>query len=189
MEIRKNNLPISIKVREEGDETPSNSIGTLTGYISVFNTDSFDLGGFVEQVQPGAFTETLEKNDVVALINHQHSVVVGRMTAGTLRLHEDETGLYFEVDVPDTQAGRDLKILVERQDLLGCSFGFQIEGEEWSQRDGKDFCVLTKINLMEVSVGVTWPAYGDTSMKMRDRLTARRNNLRQRDKARLKNKV
>jgi uncharacterized protein len=175
---------ITLKERAEGEET-SGSIGTLTGYIAVFNSDSYDLGGFTEQVKPGAFTETLKENDVVALVNHDHSAVVGRLSAKTLRLEEDSTGLRFEVDLPDTQPGRDVLTLVKRADLLGCSFGFEILDDTWTSEDGKEFCSLDKVSLWEVSIGVTFPAYPETSCESRDRHKAHRKRALLRYRARL----
>jgi len=161
MEIRSSKQKISLR------ETEGQASKTLTGYIAVYESDSVDLGGYIEQIAPGAFAESLARNDVVALINHDHSVVVGRLSSGTLRLTEDDKGLAFEIDLPDTQAGRDLAVLVRRGDLLGCSFGFGIDEVEWTERDGVPFSLLKKIDLQEVSVGVTFPAYEATSMQLR----------------------
>ena len=184
MEKRYSKTPIELVTREE-PEQDNNSIGTLTGYIAVFNSDSVNMSGYVEQIAPSAFEDSLKDNDVVALINHDHSVVVGRMSAGTLRLKEDDHGLYFEIDLPDTQAGRDLKVNVGLKNLIGCSFGFCIEAEEWD--DKEEVCTLTRVNLFEVSVGVTFPAYPSSSMELR--LANHRNKTRDRDKAKYRLRV
>lgn len=176
----------TLSLREKRADGPADSLGVLTGYISVFNSDSYDLGGFTEQVKPGAFAETLKSEDVVCLVNHDHSVVMGRLSAGTLRLEEDATGLRFEDDIPDTTAGRDLVVSVRRKDLEGCSFGFEVLEDTWTnQEDGTAFCELTKVRLWEVSVGVTFPAYPETSMSLRDRFKARQKRTRQQYRARL----
>lgn len=183
MERRTSRQPVRLVQR---DQPPPGTIGTLSAYVAVFNSDSLDLGGYIEQVAPGAFDLSLKANDVVALVNHEHSAVIGRMSAGTLRLSEDDTGLLAEIDLPDTQVARDLKALVERGDLQGCSFGFQVLEDTWSIRDGQDYCTLTRIDLYEVSVGVTFPAYEGTSMKLRARKEERRNQARERYKAMLR---
>jgi hypothetical protein len=155
---------------------PKRSIGTLSGYAAVFNSDSEDLGGYIERIRPGAFRETLASADVVALINHDHTLVVGRCSAGTLRLREDDTGLAYEIDLPDIQAARDLVVSRERGDLKSCSFGFDWPDPtdmEWYERDGQDLCDLVRIKaLHEISVGVTFPAYEATTMGLRDRYQA-----------------
>ena len=52
---------------------------------------------FVEVIDAGAFDRTLsESPDVVALFNHDSSAVLGRTTSGTLKLHVNVLGLYFD---------------------------------------------------------------------------------------------
>lgn len=163
LERRNNNSPVNLVTRDEG----ADGIATLEAYIATWDADSYDLGGYTEQIQRGAFGDSLTKNDIVCLVNHDHSEVVGRVSAGTLTLEEDDHGLKAVVKLPDTTAGRDLQVSTARGDLKGCSFGFQIEGQEWSKRGDTDLCTLTKIDLFEVSVGVTFPAYSQTSMQLR----------------------
>ncbi|SDE83458.1 HK97 family phage prohead protease [Terriglobus roseus] len=75
---------------------------TLTGYIALFNTSSVDMG-FTEILAPGCFTSSLENpdEDVVCLVNHDDDAPIGRVSAGTLKLAQDEQGLAFSVDLPD----------------------------------------------------------------------------------------
>jgi HK97 family phage prohead protease len=86
-----------------------------------------------------------------------------------LRLTEDSTGLAFSLDLPETQAGRDVQALAERDDLGGMSFGFTVPdgGETWAG----DRRTLRAINLMEISIVSAWPAYPDTSLALRTRPT------------------
>ena len=58
--------------------------------------------------------------------------MLARTKSGTLRLSEDSRGLAFDLDIPDTQAGRDILALAERGDIGGASFGFVATDEEWS---------------------------------------------------------
>jgi HK97 family phage prohead protease len=145
---------------------------TLRGYAAVFNSRSEDLGGFVETILPGAFTRSLEAgSDVRALIGHDMNQVIGRRSAGTLRLAEDERGLAIEIDLPDTQAARDLAVLVERGDINQMSFGFTLPpgGDKWDPPEDGDKLrrrTLKDIEVHEVSV-VALPAYADTSVALR----------------------
>ena len=76
---------------------------TLRGYAIAFNSISEDLGGFREIILPDAVDRTLrERLDVRALVDHDPSQVLGRTTAGTLRLEKDAKGLIAEIDPPDT---------------------------------------------------------------------------------------
>ena len=140
----------------------------FTGYAALFDSWSQDLGGFREQIAPGAFARAILEDDVRALFNHDPSYVLGRSRAGTLRLFEDATGLGFEIDAPDTAWARDLHALVARGDVDQCSFGFEIVSEETDFRDdGSIHWRITEVNLHEVSV-CTFPAYEATSVQARE---------------------
>lgn len=148
----------------------------LAGYAAVFNATSEDLGGFREVIMPGAFTKTLQNRDARALWQHDSKLVMGRASTGTLRLVEDDTGLHVEIDPPDTQWARDAMTTVERGDVNQMSFGFEVPpgGETWGDLpDGTWLRKLWEIDLWEVS-GVTFPAYPQTSIAVRDHLEALR---------------
>lgn len=141
----------------------------LAGYAAVFDKPSQQLGQFVEYVRPGAFTRSLnDGDDVVALIHHMPSLVLGRRSAGTLRLSEDDHGLAFEVDLPDTTAGRDIAVSVKRKDINGASFAFEVRegGDRWIIEEDKVIRELTDVLLHDVTVTPT-PAYPDTSVATR----------------------
>ncbi len=109
--------------------------------------------------------------DVRCLFNHNPDAVLGRTKAGTLRLSEDRTGLYFDCDLPDTQAGRDVRESVTRGDVDQCSFGFVVQGQNWrEEKDGgggtQAIRELTDVDLFDVSP-VTYPAYPQTSVSAR----------------------
>lgn len=135
----------------------------IEGYAATFGTEA-DLGSFVETITPGAFRDALA-GDVLAMLDHDPTKVLGRTRSGTLRLIEDQRGLAFSLDVPDTQAGRDILALGERGDLGGMSFGFKIPkgGETWTGNRRS----LNKIDLREISVVQAWPAYPDTEIALR----------------------
>lgn len=137
----------------------------LEGYAARFGSEA-RIGTFKETIAPGAFSASL-KSDVLALLDHLPSVVLGRTRSGTLRLSEDATGLAFSLDLPDTQAGRDVLALAERGDLGGMSFGFTVPagGEQW--KDGNR--ILRAVALHEISVVSAWPAYPDTELALRGR--------------------
>lgn len=137
----------------------------LEGYAATFAGEA-DLGGFQERIAPGAFRAALA-GDVLALLDHDAGKVLGRTRSGTLRLSEDSRGLAFSLDLPDTQAGRDVLQLAERGDLGGMSFGFAVPkgGDTW---DGNTR-TLRSIDLREISVVCAWPAYEGTEIALRNR--------------------
>jgi HK97 family phage prohead protease len=154
----------------QGDEM------ALVGYAARFNSQSKDLGGFRETIAPGAFTRALAmKSDVRCLFNHDANRVLGRTTAGTLTLTQDEAGLQFRCQLdPNNTEHRNLHSSVKRGDINECSFAFTPNGEQgdhWEDRkdaDGKYFIsrTLKDVNLFDVSA-VTHPAYDNTSVAAR----------------------
>ena len=127
MQLERRSVTEAPEFRADGEKK------TLRGYAAVFNSDA-DIGGsFVERIMPGAFANTLKDADVRALIDHDSGRVIGRSSAGTLRLVEDERGLAVEIDLPDTSDGRDIATLVERGDIDGMSFGFRVTHDEWDE--------------------------------------------------------
>lgn len=140
----------------------------IRGYAAVFNSLSEDLGGFREVIRPGAFARGLAKADVRALINHDRNLVLGRNTAGTLRMLEDSRGLRVEVDPPDTSYARDLMESMKRGDISGMSFRFYVDedGDEWRSEPDGVIRELRSVSIDDVSV-VTYPAYPDTTVAVR----------------------
>ena len=142
----------------------------LTGYIARFDTEA-RIGSFTETIKPGAFRASITSGrDILALADHDPKAVLGRTKSGSLQLDEDVHGLRFTLQVPDTTAGRDLIALAERGDLGGCSFGFTVpkDGEAWNGERRE----LRAIDLHEVSIVQSWPAYPDTTVALRHRHNA-----------------
>lgn len=137
----------------------------LEGYAAVFNEPAKIGNRFTEVVLSGAFTRTLATgSDVLALVDHDPTRLLGRTSSGTLRLAEDTRGLHFEIDTPDTQLGRDILTLAERRDLGGMSFAFRATSEAWPARDRRE---LRAVELIEVSVTQAFPAYAGTTVAAR----------------------
>lgn len=145
---------------------------------------------FRERIAKQAFDKVLaDPNlDCICTFNHNPNAVLGRTTCGTLRLRGDDNGLAFECDLPDTQAGRDTYESVQRGDLNGCSFAFELgkRDEEWNEEEvdeekdlglrGHLVNTIKKIvvrtiesfrKLHDVSI-VTCPAYPGTQVDARN---------------------
>src|SRR5690606_1285608 len=121
-----------------------------------------------ERIDRGAFKKALDNgDDVRALFNHDDSQLLGRRSAGTLRLEETDEGLAVEIDLPNTQLGNDVLELVKRGDITGMSIGFVAGDEVWETRDGEQVRVHRSIaQLVDVSP-VTFPAYEGTEVSVR----------------------
>lgn len=135
------------------------------GYAALFNSRTQIGDWFEEIIAPGAFKDALS-SDVRALIDHDTGRVIGRSTAGTLRLSEDDRGLFVEIDLPDTSDGRDLAVQLERGDISGMSFGFRVTKEEWDETGKVPVRTIKAVDLFEVSA-VAFPAYADTEIALR----------------------
>lgn len=138
----------------------------LQGYVATFGTEARIGGDLVETIAPGAFTETLaSRPDILALVDHDPSRLLARTKSGSLRLTQDTRGLAFDLDVPDTQAGRDVLALAERGDLGGMSFGFRVRDEhlDGNRRE------LRSVDLYEISVVAAFPAYEGTVINARSK--------------------
>ncbi len=141
----------------------------LEGYAATFGAEA-RIGSIIETIAPGAFRGAIG-GDVLALFDHDPGKVLGRTRSGTLRLSEDAKGLAFSLDLPDTQAGRDVLELAQRNDLGGMSFAFLVPkgGDRWNGERR----TLLSLDLKEISVVSAFPAYPDTSLALRSREPAR----------------
>lgn len=159
---------IDIDIQKSTEEEPLK----LRGYAIVCNSLSEPLYGdlFRERINRGAFTKSLLKDDQVCLWGHDTRYVLGRKSAGTLILREDDKGLYFEVFLPNTTWARDLKESVDRGDIKQMSFGFKVVRENWiDNKDtlkeyGMPIREVEEITLHEISL-VTFPAYTETNVR------------------------
>ena len=161
--------PVEFRV---SDDSPR-----IGGYAAVFNAETVIGGmfGFREQIAPGAFDEAIENDDVRALFNHDPSMLLGRTASGTLKLAVDKKGLRYDVEMPDTAAGRDVMTLVKRGDVNGSSFGFIVEDDDWDESEVKKgklpLRTIRKASLFDVSP-VTFPAYPQASVSARSKAQA-----------------
>ena len=169
MPVKNNEIrSIDIDIQKSTEEEPLK----LRGYAIVCNSLSEPLYSdlFRERINRGAFTKSLLKDDQVCLWGHDTRYVLGRKSAGTLILREDDKGLYFEVFLPNTTWARDLKESVDRGDIKQMSFGFKVVRENWiDNKDtlkeyGMPIREVEEITLHEISL-VTFPAYPETNVR------------------------
>jgi len=127
------------------------------------------MWGMREKIAKGAFENSIAKDDVRMLWNHDPNFVLARNKAGTLTLKEDSKGLYFEAIPPDTQWAKDLLVTIKRGDVTQNSFGFIILDDDWDENEeGMRIRTLKKVKLFDVSP-VTYPAYPQTELHIRGR--------------------
>lgn len=153
-------------------ETRNDSQQVIIGYASVFYDGSestqFQLWGDVfERIMPGTFDRALsDKDDARGLFNHDPSILLGRTASGTMRLSVDSKGLRYEIDLPDTTAGRDVAESIRRGDLTGSSFAFRVTDEDWRKENGQHIREVRGVQLFDAGP-VTYPAYPATTTGLR----------------------
>jgi HK97 family phage major capsid protein/HK97 family phage prohead protease len=150
-EIR--SLPVTLEARAE-----ENGMRTVAGHVpyGVESEVLRDIWGdeFVEELAPGCFDESLKARDVVALWSHDTSQVLGGTKNRTLRLVSNEERLGFDLDLPDTQTGRDAWESIRRGDVDGVSFGMVVKRDKWSNNDGIYKRTILEAELWEISPAV-----------------------------------
>jgi len=162
--------PVKLEKRADGQ------LPLITGYGAVFYQEGRDgteywlWDSFVERIDRSAFNRSVKEDDVRGLMNHDPNMLLGRTSSKTMRLSVDEVGLRYEIEPPDTQAGRDTVESIKRGDLTGSSFSFSILEERWKQDDsnGRTVSIRTLMDVQTYDVGpVTFPAYEATTTGVR----------------------
>ncbi|WP_227397332.1 HK97 family phage prohead protease [Jeotgalibacillus aurantiacus] len=154
-----------LEIREDGEGKR-----TLSGYAVKWEMKSHPMGyfrRFKEQFKKGSFSDSLFKDDQRALWSHDTSRVLGRTGNGTLRLYEDDIGLRFELDLPNTTLGNDTYETIKRGDVDGVSFGFKPKKQEWDESDPDNLVrTIVQADILEISP-VAFPAYPDSQVQAR----------------------
>jgi Escherichia/Staphylococcus phage prohead protease len=140
----------------------------IRGTAIVFNERSQDLGGFVEVIKPEAFERTVAENiDLRAFFDHDPAKVLGRQSAGTLKVDADRRGVNIEIDPPSVTDPPNLMESIARGDISGFSFSFRImpNGDEWKREGERIVRTVTDMRVFEVSI-VSMPAYAQTDVEV-----------------------
>ena len=155
---------IEYRDAENGEKRP-----TIVGYGAVFNSESRNLGGFIETVHPKAFDDVLStKPDVLGLYNHDKNKLLARSSNGSLKLAVDSYGLRYEMSLPATRDAEDVATMVKERLVTGSSFAFAVRkngGDVWSTDDkGMKRREIRSIGLLEDVGPVVRPAYDASSV-------------------------
>jgi HK97 family phage prohead protease len=139
----------------------------IYGYAAVYydgdaKTEYELWDDMVERILPGAFDRAIREDDVRGLFNHDPSEILGRMSAKTMRLAADNTGLSYEIDLPGTAEAERVAEAVRRGDVTGSSFSFAPIVESWRQEENKLIRIIEEVRLYDVGP-VTFPAYEATT--------------------------
>ena len=162
-------LDIERRFATTGVEVRATDTGgtTLRGYAARFGS-VYDMGFFTEEVSPEAFRNA-DMADVRVLKNHDPNQVLGRTKSGTARIGVDANGLWYEVDLPKSPDGENMRVSAERGDIDQSSWGFRLNpgGDRWENRNGKQHRALMDVSIVYDASPVTFPANPDTTVAKR----------------------
>lgn len=141
----------------------------IQGYAVVFDswTDISSWGEiWKECIRKGAFTQSLKENSILALYNHDFNNVLTRKDVN-MKLVEDDKGLYFEIELPDTTQGNDLYELIDKGIVNQCSFSGYVRKNLWSEDNGGNVLrEILEIDLIEITI-TPIPAYEVTEAEVK----------------------
>jgi uncharacterized protein len=123
--------------------------------ILPYGSESEDMG-FLEIIDRGAFRSALAGENVFAFWAHDEAAILGSTDARTLTLADDPSGLRFSIRLRNSAAGEDYFEAIQRGDVVGVSFGFICRRDEIDAQRRRH---LLDVQLLEISVGVAFPAY------------------------------
>src|SRR5208282_4895197 len=114
----------------------------------------------VERIAPGCFSDSLSAGDeIVCLVNHNSSEILGRTRNGTLSINDSPTALTFRCKLnKNVQAHRDLYELVKDGTISECSFSFSCDKQSWDEAGAVPLRTVQHGKLFDVSLVVN-PAY------------------------------
>jgi uncharacterized protein len=144
---------------------------TIKGRPAAYNSLSKDLGGFREVLLPGCFDGNLDDGEIYCAWQHDATQILGRVSAGTLELSSDASGLTMRCQLPNSPLGQNVYASVKRGDVSKMSFGFYCLEDSWdvaTDERGQRFDrrSVKKAKVFEVSP-VTTPAYDASSVSAR----------------------
>ncbi len=182
---------------------------TIDGFAAVYDTptriDSWE-GQFDEQVAFGAFRKSISERMPKLQFDHGHHPLIGSLPIGRWDSMAEEkgAGLHAVGRLHDNWLVEPVRDAIREQTVDGMSFRFSVVREEWRDAQGKVLRDPREVlellwdggdrgplerTLKEVKITeagpVVWPAYAETSVGVRSRVTidlGRLNDPRERSK-------
>jgi len=101
--------------------------------------------------RPGCFDTTF-KRDLRLTINFSGELILGRETAHTLHLIEEDDALYFENFTPNTSWATDLLVSIDRGDIRGSSTAYVPLEQHIENRGGRKVRIIEKAFLAGLAI-------------------------------------
>lgn len=136
-------LPAAISTRADGKKR-------IVEILIPYYSDSQDLGGFVEQIAPGAFARALAGAPCSVFWAHDPSQTLASTSGGSLQLFDSPEGLRATMVLRDTLAADDHFQSIARRDTPDVSFGFLVRKDRWQGNKR----TLLDVDLVEITIGL-----------------------------------
>lgn len=169
---------------------------TLDGYAAMFNSetviDSWE-GRFKEVMLPGSFKKTLRERTPRLQFDHGMHPLIGSIPIGKITSAvEEPQGVHVVARLSDNWLIQPVRDAIAEEAIDGMSFRWNVVREEWRYPDGKVARFEDVLNLLWASYDlpedelltryvkelkcselgpVVWPAYDDTSVGVRSKVT------------------
>ena len=96
----------TVQVEARADDDTNEEEERLRGYATVYNEPTVLFWNeWREIVSPGAYDESVAADDVCTLWQHNSMEVLGRKSAGTMRVWSDDVGVGYSTLAPEWAAG------------------------------------------------------------------------------------
>lgn len=150
----------------------------ILGYVNVPEKKSTPLplqgyGMVVETIEPKAFQRAIDRSNNIRLTVDHGETTYASTGAGTLKLYEDDIGLYADAIVSDA----DLIQAAKQNKIVGWSFGFEPVAQKIENQKNSPYPLrrILDMNLDHVSLIINQePIYTATSWEIRDGCTAKK---------------
>ena len=162
---------MSLETREAEDEGK----GIVEGMAIVYNSRT-DIGWFDEIIEQNALEHT-DMKDVRMLVNHDTSMIPlarsrNNTANSTLQLIPELNGLKIraKLDIENNADAKSLYSAIQRGDISGMSFMFEVDGEAWEdEMSDHPLRRITSISKIYEVSAVTFPAYEQTEINARSK--------------------
>ena len=162
---------MSLEAREAEDEGK----GIVEGMAIVYNSKT-DIGWFDEIIEQNALEHT-DMKDVRMLVNHDTSMIPlarsrNNTANSTLQLIPELNGLKIraKLDIENNADAKSLYSAIQRGDISGMSFMFEVDGESWEDElSDHPLRRITSISKIYEVSAVTFPAYEQTEINARSK--------------------
>ena len=139
-------------------ELKADEVGKVAGFFSTYDKEPDSYGDIIE---PGAFTETIEKRKATGhpfplCFNHDFDKVIGTVD----KIDDKDVGPYIEATFLDTEKAQEVRTMLKSGAIYQFSFAYDVLQRRDPTEEEKAagiMNVLQKIELFEVSI-VTVPA-------------------------------